>query len=144
MEPVIRDISDTARWVAVFRAEESERPDAVFHDPYARRLAGDRGKQIAEAIEFSREHSWSFVARTHLFDAAVNRHVAEGFGIVLRSPSQAPSTGLLGALTRDDPRGVEEILSRTGRSVQQVLAELMTLEMEDKVRRLPGALYVRN
>jgi predicted Rossmann fold nucleotide-binding protein DprA/Smf involved in DNA uptake len=70
--------------------------------------------------------------------------VAEELGVALRSPSQAVADGLLGALTRDCPRGVEEILSRTGQSVQQVLAELMTLEMEDKVRRLPGALYVRN
>ena len=35
MEPPIRNISDTALWVAVYRAEESERPDAVFHDPYS-------------------------------------------------------------------------------------------------------------
>ena len=34
----------TARWVAVYRARESQRPDAVFHDPFAERLAGDRGK----------------------------------------------------------------------------------------------------
>ena len=47
MEPMIRDIADTARWMAAFRAEESERSDAVFRDPYARRLAGDRGQQIA-------------------------------------------------------------------------------------------------
>src|SRR5262245_14419570 len=26
-EPLIRDISDTARWVAVYRARETERPD---------------------------------------------------------------------------------------------------------------------
>jgi len=45
MEPVLRDISDTARWVAIFRAEESERPDFVFCDPFARRLAGERGRQ---------------------------------------------------------------------------------------------------
>ena len=83
MDPLIRDISDTARWVAFFRAEESERPDAVFRDPFARRLAGDRGEKIAGAIEFGREHSWSFVARTYLFDAVVDRHVAEGFGTVL-------------------------------------------------------------
>jgi methyltransferase (TIGR00027 family) len=83
MEPLIRDIGDTARWVAVFRADESERPDAIFHDPYARRLAGERGQQIAAAIEFSRANSWSFVARTHLFDAAIERHVAEGFETVL-------------------------------------------------------------
>ena len=83
MEPIIRDIADTARWVAVFRAEESERSDAIFRDPYARRLAGDRGQQIASAIEFSRANSWSFVARTHLFDAAIERHIAEGFDTIL-------------------------------------------------------------
>lgn len=33
MEPLIRNITATARWVAIFRAEESERPDAIFHDP---------------------------------------------------------------------------------------------------------------
>jgi len=32
----IRHISDTALWVAVYRAEESERADAVFRDPSAR------------------------------------------------------------------------------------------------------------
>jgi methyltransferase (TIGR00027 family) len=83
MEPVIRDIADTARWVAVFRAEESERSDAIFRDPYARRLAGDRGQQIASAIEFSRANSWSFVARTYLYDAAIERHIAEGFETIL-------------------------------------------------------------
>jgi predicted Rossmann fold nucleotide-binding protein DprA/Smf involved in DNA uptake len=70
--------------------------------------------------------------------------VGESLGVGLGRGAPPPAEGLLGALTRDAPRGVEEILSRTGRSVQQVLAELMTLEMEDKVRRLPGALYVRN
>jgi O-methyltransferase involved in polyketide biosynthesis len=39
----IASISDTARWVAIYRAMEFERPDALFHDPYARRLAGERG-----------------------------------------------------------------------------------------------------
>src|SRR6516165_12354232 len=29
----IRHVSDTALWVAVYRAQESERADAVFHDP---------------------------------------------------------------------------------------------------------------
>ncbi|MGD0484992.1 MAG: hypothetical protein ABSB58_10150, partial [Gemmatimonadales bacterium] len=36
----IEHVSDTARWVAVHRAMESERPDALFRDPFARRLAG--------------------------------------------------------------------------------------------------------
>jgi methyltransferase (TIGR00027 family) len=83
MTSLVRDISDTARWVAVFRAEESERSDAVFRDRFARRLAGERGQQIASAIEFSRANSWSFVARTHLFDAVIERHVAAGVDTIL-------------------------------------------------------------
>ena len=46
----IRHISDTALWVAVYRAQESERADAVFRDPFARKLAGDRGAQIAAVV----------------------------------------------------------------------------------------------
>jgi O-methyltransferase involved in polyketide biosynthesis len=32
-------VADTARWMAAGRAAESERPDALFRDPFARRLA---------------------------------------------------------------------------------------------------------
>ena len=39
----ITHVSDTASWVACYRALETERPDAIFKDPYARRLAGERG-----------------------------------------------------------------------------------------------------
>src|SRR5262245_33786931 len=83
MEPLIRNISDTARWVATFRAEESERPDAVFKDPFARKLAGDRGEKIANAIEFSKKNSWSFVARTFLFDDYVKQHVELGYDTII-------------------------------------------------------------
>ena len=43
--PLIHDVSDTARWAAVYRARESERPDALFHDPLARRLAGEQASR---------------------------------------------------------------------------------------------------
>ena len=46
----MEDVSDTARWVAFHRALESDRPDALFRDPFARRLAGERGKRIAEEM----------------------------------------------------------------------------------------------
>jgi methyltransferase (TIGR00027 family) len=83
MSQLIENISDTAKWVAIFRAEESERPDAVFHDPFARKLAGKKGEEIADAVGFSRENSWSFVARTFLFDEVVMKHVAEGYDMVI-------------------------------------------------------------
>ena len=84
---LIENISDTAKWVAVFRADETERPDALFHDPFARRLAGERGEQIANAIEFSRNNSWSFVARTFSFDEFIKQHVAQGFDMVVNLAS---------------------------------------------------------
>src|ERR1043165_10228835 len=83
MASLVENISDTARWGAIFRAEESERPDAVFHDPFARKLAGRKGEQIANAIGFGRDNSWSFIARTFLFDEFVIRHVREGYDMVL-------------------------------------------------------------
>ena len=32
----IQNVSDTARWVAIYRAMETERSDAIFKDPFAR------------------------------------------------------------------------------------------------------------
>lgn len=83
MEPLIRNVADTARWVAVYRADETERSDAVFHDPYARMLAGERGSQIADAIEFGKKNSWSFVARTFLFDEFIMQHVKQGYDMII-------------------------------------------------------------
>lgn len=82
-EPLIRNVSDTARWVAVFRAIESERPDAVFRDPFARRLAGERGEQIAAAIPFSGRHLWSWTARTWLIDQFILQEVRQGADMVI-------------------------------------------------------------
>lgn len=79
----IRHISDTALWVAVYRAQESERTDAVFRDPYARKLAGERGVQIAAAMPFARRHSWSYTARTWLVDQVIERSVQQGTDMVI-------------------------------------------------------------
>lgn len=87
MSQLIQNISDTAKWVAVFRAEESERPDAVFKDPYARKLAGEKGEQIAADVQFSRQNSWSFVARTYLFDEYIMQQVKRGFDMVINLAS---------------------------------------------------------
>lgn len=79
----IRHISDTALWVAVYRAQESERADAVFRDPWAGKLAGDRGIQIAAALPFARRHSWSYTARTWLVDRIVEQSLLQGTDMVV-------------------------------------------------------------
>jgi len=81
--PLIRNISDTALWVAVYRARETERPDALFRDPLARKLAGERGEQIARSMQFGERHSWSYVARTWLVDQMISRQVQQGTDMVI-------------------------------------------------------------
>ncbi|MGH7622496.1 MAG: class I SAM-dependent methyltransferase, partial [Gemmatimonadaceae bacterium] len=50
----IEHISDTARWVAVYRAMETARKDAIFRDPFAARLAGEKGESIVDNMKRGR------------------------------------------------------------------------------------------
>jgi methyltransferase (TIGR00027 family) len=80
---LIRNISDTARWAAMYRARESERPDAVFRDPFAKRLAGSRGQEIATVMPFSERQTWAWIARTFLFDQFITQQIEQGVDMVL-------------------------------------------------------------
>jgi methyltransferase (TIGR00027 family) len=79
----VSNVSDTARWVAVYRAWESARADALFHDPYADRLAGERGRAIAELVPRQARSGWPLIARTKLIDDLVQAALAQGFDCVL-------------------------------------------------------------
>ncbi len=74
----IRDLADTAFWVAHYRAEESERPDALFLDPLARTLAGERGRAIATRMPNAHMTRWQAVVRTCLIDQLLGELVASG------------------------------------------------------------------
>src|SRR5262252_3464125 len=82
-QPPLRNISDTARWVATYRARETERDDALFRDPYARRLAGDQGEEIARAHACAEQHSWPMVMRTYLFDELIAEEIAAGTDLIV-------------------------------------------------------------
>ena len=79
---VVHRISDTARWAAVFRARETERPDALFRDPYAERLAGPEGFAIADALS-EKGHAMPWVMRTYLFDRFITREIQQGADMVV-------------------------------------------------------------
>jgi len=64
----------TSLWVAAWRADESERPDALFHDPYARALAGPEGFELLEAARGLALIEAPFVpVRTIFFDQRIVR-----------------------------------------------------------------------
>ncbi|HET9956928.1 MAG TPA: SAM-dependent methyltransferase [Polyangiaceae bacterium] len=87
MKPVsddqIHEVADTAIWVAGYRAMESERPDALFRDPLAGRLAGERGRTIALTMAGARQFGWTIVVRTSVIDSLIHEAIAKGFDAVL-------------------------------------------------------------
>jgi methyltransferase (TIGR00027 family) len=83
---LIRNVSDTARLVAIDRAVETERPDALFRDPFARRLAGERGARIAKSNPLGGRKSgigWPIVTRTYVIDRMIQAHIARGGDMVI-------------------------------------------------------------
>ncbi|ORA15779.1 class I SAM-dependent methyltransferase [Mycobacterium arosiense] len=79
----ITHVSDTARWTALHRATESARPDALFSDPLAARLAGEQGRAIVAGVPWTDRSGWWLVARTKLIDDAIADAVAHGCDRVL-------------------------------------------------------------
>ena len=76
----IENVSDTARWVAVYRAMETARPDALFRDPYAERLAGPEGLQIVAEMKRGRSLAWPMIVRTAVFDELILDRIRK-FGV---------------------------------------------------------------
>jgi methyltransferase (TIGR00027 family) len=82
-EPLIKNVSDTSFWIAHLRAVETARPDALFRDPFAGRLAGAHGAQIAGAMPMPRVIGWTIAIRTRIIDAYIELAIGEGVDCVL-------------------------------------------------------------
>jgi methyltransferase (TIGR00027 family) len=80
---LVSNVSDTARWVAVYRAWESAKTDALFHDEYADLLAGERGRAIAAVMPRQARSGWPIIARTKLIDDFVRAAIVRGCDCVL-------------------------------------------------------------
>ncbi|MBK6851108.1 MAG: SAM-dependent methyltransferase [Burkholderiales bacterium] len=74
----IQHISETALWVAMYRALETERSDALFRDPWARRMAGSVGERIMRSMPFGEAMGWAMVVRTAVIDELVQRCIGRG------------------------------------------------------------------
>jgi methyltransferase (TIGR00027 family) len=79
----VRNVSDTARWAAYFRAQETARPDALFRDRFAERLCGQQGVDIANTLPDGNKHAWAWVTRTYLFDYFIKQELQQGADLVL-------------------------------------------------------------
>lgn len=76
--PAISHVSDTAIWVAYYRALESDQPKPLFKDHLAKILVGERGKQIAGIMKKISPHvRWSVVIRTCIIDSYIQKLITE-------------------------------------------------------------------
>ena len=69
--------------------------------------------------------------------------IAAELGFEMRPAANAPAGGLIDALRPDVPTSIEQLQALSGRALPELLAELSRLELQARVRRLPGPLYLR-
>ena len=72
-DEVIQHTSESALLTAGWRAMESSRSDALFHDPLAAGLAGERGLRIARTRP---DGAWVVAIRTGLIDAFIRSAIS--------------------------------------------------------------------
>lgn len=114
----IQDVTDTAIWIAAYRAEESARTDALFKDPFASLLIGPDGLKVATRTQGSRYTAWSVVIRTLIIDQFILDLIATGIDTVIN----------LGAGL--DTRPYRLLLPKTLRWIEVDFPKIITLKNE--------------
>ncbi|MCB0371039.1 MAG: class I SAM-dependent methyltransferase, partial [Bdellovibrionales bacterium] len=79
----INDVSDTAFWVAHYRALETDRKNSLFKDPLAKTLAGSLGGNIANSMKTSKMTEWVVILRTFIIDNFITEQIKNDFDLVL-------------------------------------------------------------
>lgn len=79
-----KHVSHTAWLVAAYRAQESKRVDAHFHDPLAAKLIEDLEEEyLAGFSKELRTDSWFLTVRTHYIDKLIQQSIDQGIKIIL-------------------------------------------------------------
>lgn len=83
MQPQIEHVSDTALMVAGSRALESRRADALVKDPFAERLAGERGMALATNTPRAPLMQFGIGVRSRFIDEMLSVAFSRGIDTVL-------------------------------------------------------------
>jgi methyltransferase (TIGR00027 family) len=139
----LRNVSDTALWVAIYRAMESERPDAIFRDTFARRLGGTRGEQIVAGLPKGSSFAWPMIVRTAVMDEIIVRIVhQDGARTVLNlaagldmRPFRLDLPRTLRWLHVDLPEMIEYVRSRLDRAAPNCELEFIAADLRNPDER---------
>jgi methyltransferase (TIGR00027 family) len=115
---------------------ESSRSDALFHDPLAADLAGERGLRIARTRP---DGAWVVAIRTGLIDAFVRSAVSSGIDTVINlgagldtRPYRMDLPPSLHWVEVDDPRLLERKTARLHTAVPSCSIERVGLDLTDR------------
>ncbi len=127
---------------------ESERSDAIFNDPFARRLAGERGEAIVRAMPKGKQMAWPMVVRTAVMDEIILRVVKEGADCVVNlaagldaRPWRLPLPPTLKWVDVDHPEMIEVKLSKLSAERPVCQYEGVRLDLSERGPR--HALFAR-
>jgi methyltransferase (TIGR00027 family) len=141
-ETLIESVSDTAFWIAHYRAVESARPDALFRDPFAGLLAGERGKKIAQTMPMSFMTQWVVAIRTYIIDDYIRSAVSEGVDTVVNlgagldtRPYRMDLPESLQWIEADYPRVIEFKSSRLATEAPRCKLERVSVDLADLTAR---------
>lgn len=79
----VEHVSDTALWIATFRARETARANGVVRDPLAARLAGERGERLVSRIPHAEQLEFAMIVRTTAIDRLIDLCLADGVDMVV-------------------------------------------------------------
>jgi methyltransferase (TIGR00027 family) len=121
-EPALfQDVTETAGWIAAYRAIETSRPDALFRDRLAASLAGEEGRRLAGAVDGAKNFEWMIALRTVIVDDLVTSALGPGVDTVVNlgagmdaRPYRLPLPPALRWIEADHPRivGLKDRLLR--------------------------------
>ena len=142
MNSQIKDVSDTAFWIAHLRGLEDRRPDALFHDPFAMRLAGDRGQAIAKSMRLSSMVGWTVVLRTGIIDRYITCAARAGVDCILNlgagldaRPYRLDLPTALRWVEADYPHMIEYKETRLREFAPRCMVDRVPLDLADRPAR---------
>lgn len=127
----------------MYRAIESDRPDAIFKDPYARRLAGAQGEAILNRMPRGRAYAWPMIVRTAVIDELVMQSVEhDGIDLILNlaagldaRPYRMPLPPSLRWVEVDYPQTIEEKAALLAGETPRCKLERIGVDLSDVTMR---------